>query len=110
MTTRKGESPRTWFRSDRVFRAGGEWFFHTREGVALGPYEKRSEANADAERLTAILAEASAQEARDIVMAFVLGDVRDVDGRDAALAQTLFECEVAWLLADESDRSVTGRL
>ena len=110
MITRKGEPLRTWFRSDRVFRAGGEWFFHTREGVALGPYETQAEARLDADRLASILAEDTAREARDIVMAFVLGGDGDAEEREATLAQTLFDCEVAWLLAEESDGSLANRL
>ena len=110
MKTRRGEQPRTWFRSDRVFLAGGQWFIYTREGVSLGPYGQRGEARADAERLTSILADASSDEARDIVMAFVLGAGGDPDERDAAVSQTLFDCEVAWLLADECDGSVGYRL
>jgi hypothetical protein len=78
--------------------------------VALGPYAERSEANADADRLASILTEASPEEARDIVMAFVLGESRDPDERDAAVSQTLFECEVAWLLADECDGSAAHQL
>jgi hypothetical protein len=32
---------RTWFRTERVFHAGGHWYFSTREGFDMGPYGDR---------------------------------------------------------------------
>ena len=46
---RQNEETRTWFRSDRVFLSDGKWFFHTREGVDLGPYESQFEAEIEAQ-------------------------------------------------------------
>lgn len=54
---RKDESPRTWFRSDRVFLSDGQWFFHTREGVDVGPYESQFEAEIEAGMLKELLRE-----------------------------------------------------
>jgi hypothetical protein len=48
LAARSNEQPRTWFRSERVFNANGAWFFRTREGVDLGPYESRPEAEIEA--------------------------------------------------------------
>ena len=45
---RQNEQSRTWFRSDRVFLSDGKWFFHTREGVDVGPYESQFEAEIEA--------------------------------------------------------------
>lgn len=43
MTTppRKGETPSGQVpdRSDRVFQKDGYWYFHTREGVQIGPFD-----------------------------------------------------------------------
>ena len=57
MDYRKDEPPKTWFRSDRVFRADGQWFFHTREGIAVGPYKTRFEAEIDPQASANALAE-----------------------------------------------------
>lgn len=72
MSNRRHERPRTWFRSDRFFRSNEHWYFHTREGMAVGPYRTRFEAEIDAGRLMALLRdtpEAWAQRAiRDFMM------------------------------------------
>lgn len=44
MTSREGESEKTWFRSDRFFCEEGKWFFTTRENTVEGPYDSRAEA------------------------------------------------------------------
>ncbi|WP_198292182.1 DUF6316 family protein [Teredinibacter turnerae] len=45
MNVRRGESEdRVWYRSERFFRADGQWYFSTREGVEVGPYPSRSSA------------------------------------------------------------------
>ena len=49
------EEARTWFRSDRFFRSNDNWYFHTREGTAVGPYRSRFDAEIDAGRLLALL-------------------------------------------------------
>ena len=38
---RKGESGNAPDRSDRVFKRGDYWYFHTREGVQVGPFDSR---------------------------------------------------------------------
>ena len=47
MTVRRGESRPFPFRSERVFYAGGEWYYTTREGSDRGPYNSREEAEAE---------------------------------------------------------------
>ncbi|MAX55897.1 MAG: hypothetical protein CL537_10385 [Alcanivoracaceae bacterium] len=37
---------RTWFRSDRFFSQGPNWYFSTRENTVEGPYDSRLEAEA----------------------------------------------------------------
>ncbi len=54
---RQHEDPKTWFRSDRVFLSDGQWFFHTREGVDVGPYESQFEAEIEAGMLKELLRE-----------------------------------------------------
>lgn len=38
------QSARTWFRSDRFFNEGPNWYFTTRENTVEGPYATREEA------------------------------------------------------------------
>lgn len=35
---------RVWFRSDRIFKDNGSWYFQTREGTLEGPFHDRSSA------------------------------------------------------------------
>ncbi len=51
MDGRKNETPKLWFRSDRVFRSDGNWFFYTREGVEVGPYNTQFEAEVESSLL-----------------------------------------------------------
>ena len=69
---RRHDGDSTWFRSDRVFGAGDQWYFHTREGVDIGPYETRCEAEIEAAMLRALLADAVPAEALPIIREFVL--------------------------------------
>ena len=54
---REHEKLKTWFRSDRVFLSDSRWFFHTREGVDVGPYESQFEAEIEAGMLKELLRE-----------------------------------------------------
>jgi len=44
---RKGEEGHSPFRSERVFNVGTEWYFATREGKDMGPFESKSDATAE---------------------------------------------------------------
>ena len=44
MTVRDGEEDKNWFRSDRVFTAQDKYYFTTREGVDIGPFDSREAA------------------------------------------------------------------
>ncbi len=46
-TVRRGENIPFPFRSERVFHAGGKWYFTTREGADHGPYETKEWAEAE---------------------------------------------------------------
>lgn len=54
---RKGEGDKTWYRTDRCFRVGEDWYIATREGKDIGPFKSRVTAERSAERLIAILSE-----------------------------------------------------
>lgn len=41
---RLGEEDKHWFRCDRFFLIGNQWFFSTREGKDVGPYDSREQA------------------------------------------------------------------
>jgi hypothetical protein len=44
-SVRKGEAEKHWFRSDRFFKVGNDWFFTTRENRDVGPYTTQPEAS-----------------------------------------------------------------
>ncbi len=102
MANRKGEEPRTWFRSQRVFRVDGDWFIHTREGIAVGPYSDRFSADVDAEMLRSLLVGASEAEAFRIINAFVDNGGNITTG---AAAEAVRSSEVADLLRDDEEIS-----
>jgi hypothetical protein len=56
MPSRAGEPDTTRFRSSLVFPAHGKYFFSTREGVDVGPFETREDAQLNSTRLRLILA------------------------------------------------------
>lgn len=72
--SRNAEQSRVWFRSERVFFSGeSQWYFQTREGVDVGPYESQFEAEIEAGLLKELLSECSdAQEVRAVIREFVL--------------------------------------
>lgn len=53
--TRSGEQHPVRFRTNRFFNAGGRWYFTTREGIDVGPYDTRAAAERDAGRLIQLL-------------------------------------------------------
>lgn len=44
MKMRTGEPEKTWFRTERFFTIGSEWFVATREGTQVGPFLSRQAA------------------------------------------------------------------
>jgi len=55
---RAGESNKTWSRSDRVFSIGMAWFIATREGIDIGPFNSKKEAQQHTNRVVSLLSEA----------------------------------------------------
>lgn len=47
MDCRKGEQNQGWFRSQRFYRAGGDWYFTTRDHCERGPFMSREEAEGE---------------------------------------------------------------
>ncbi|MEM9620154.1 MAG: DUF6316 family protein [Pseudomonadota bacterium] len=45
---REGEKYRVWYRGDRIFRMNGQWYFHTREGMDVGPFSCQFDAEMEA--------------------------------------------------------------
>ena len=62
--SRSGESARMWFRSDRCFAVGDQWYFLTREGIDVGPYDSKLEAETEARRLVRLLKKCETDEQR----------------------------------------------
>lgn len=52
---RQNERPKLRFRTDRIFHSENDWFFHTREGVDVGPYSSKFDAEVEAALLQAVL-------------------------------------------------------
>jgi len=100
MPNRRDEEPKTWFRSKRVFRVDGEWFIHTREGIAVGPYNERFAADVDAEMLKSLLVGVEESEAHIIIRKFMQGGAHNLveDNNSEAVVDA---DEVASLLDDE---------
>ena len=70
---RNNEKTKTWFRSERVFLSNEQWFFHTREGVDVGPYDSQFEAEIEAGMLKELLREREhGEQCMDVIREFVL--------------------------------------
>jgi hypothetical protein len=66
MNNRKNDQPgnrKTYFRSDRVFRSNGTWYFHTREGIDVGPFQSEFEAQVESSILKNILSQSKNRDA-----------------------------------------------
>src|SRR6056297_576803 len=79
MANRRNEQERTWFRSDRFFRSNERWYFHTREGMAVGPYKTRFEAEIDVGMLMAQLKDAPEGQVCRVIRDFIMGSGGDFD-------------------------------
>src|SRR5262245_50640076 len=64
---RKNEPVKTWFRSHRIFRSNEFWYFHTREGIDVGPFNSEFEAQVESSILKHVLNNAA--DAKDAVAA-----------------------------------------
>jgi len=70
---RRREALKTWFRSTSVFNSNGQWYFHTREAIEVGPYESRFEAELEAGLLRELLKSLSPdQSPEEVIREFVM--------------------------------------
>ena len=72
---RLGERALRWFRRERVFASGGSWYFRTREGIDVGPYGSRFEAEIEADILVARLGHEASLPSLMVIRAFLLESV-----------------------------------
>ena len=79
MEFRKNEDPRLWFRSERLFRCNGHWYFHTREGFAVGPYPSRVAAEVDSGLLIEKLRNTPVDQALVVIRDFIMGMGGELD-------------------------------
>ncbi|NKC01143.1 MAG: hypothetical protein GKR90_21970 [Pseudomonadales bacterium] len=56
---RYGEDPKKWYRSKRFYQVDGVWFFSTREGLDVGPFDSESDAQKHSEKLKSLLIKCS---------------------------------------------------
>lgn len=68
---RSGELQRSWIRSERFFQMNGVWFFSTREGIDVGPFDSEAEAKKHERNLVAELTRTrSSEEAHRAIYAY----------------------------------------
>ena len=103
---RKHEAGRTWYRSDRVFCSNGAWYFHTREGVDVGPYSTQFDAEIEADVLMQRLRQAPIERYNELIRSHVL-DAECTSGtlNSAAFTDYVVETGGIELLRKESQTS-----
>lgn len=72
MDYRNNEPARLWFRSERFFRCDGSWYMYTREGIMVGPYETRFDAEVDGGRLISRLRHTPNESAQRVIRDFLM--------------------------------------
>jgi len=71
MPSRVGEPEKMRFRGSHVFPAGGKWYFNTREGIDVGPFDSRADAEINSTRLRLVLTKIDDPElARTVIARF----------------------------------------
>jgi hypothetical protein len=79
MKSRQNEPPKLWFRSQRCYRTNGQWYFHTREGLSVGPYATLQDAEADATLLISQLRGTPIARTVAVVREFILNSGGEFD-------------------------------
>ena len=79
MQCRQGETPKMWFRSDRYYRCNERWYFNTREGIPVGPYLLRAEAENDSELLLRLLRNHAPESSRQVIRDFLMRTGGEID-------------------------------
>lgn len=75
MRYRRGESAALWFRTGRVFRVDGQWYFYTREGIDVGPYATEMEAGIEADLLVQRIKDVPFEDTSRAIRDFAFGSV-----------------------------------
>ena len=83
---REGESPRLWYRRNRLFKSDGQWYFHTREGVDVGPYKT----DFDAEVESSLLKQKLKQCAHEDISRIISDHLLDTHGGAGGLNTAFF--------------------
>jgi hypothetical protein len=76
MDHRRNEPAKTRFRSHRIFRANEHWYFHTREGIDVGPFRSEFEAQVEASILKHVLKDSASSAAAIAAIREFLLDAR----------------------------------
>lgn len=82
MDYRNNESPQLWFRSERFFRSDGHWYMFTREGIMVGPYVTRFDAEIDGGRLIARLRHTPNERTHNVIRDFLMDSGGAMDYRN----------------------------
>ena len=65
---RGGETYKRWYRAERFFQVDGVWFFATREGIDVGPFDSEADAKNHERQLVSLLIKAkSVEEACQVI-------------------------------------------
>ena len=75
LEVRAGEALGFWRRSQRVFDSGNHWYFRTREGIDVGPYSTRFEAEVEADLLKHKLQGGGDEHPSETIRSFMLDSV-----------------------------------
>jgi hypothetical protein len=75
LEVRAGEALSFWRRRERVFESAGHWYFRTREGIDVGPYRTRFEAEVEADLLKHRLQGIEAENAQAVIRSFMMESV-----------------------------------
>ena len=100
-TPRKSEPAKLWYRSERIFSSNGHWYFATREGIDVGPFESMSLAEVEVGLLTKKLRRSTDVEAMAHIKSILLeaescsGDLRSNDFVDYVVEMTFEEAKAA---------------
>lgn len=86
LPVRHGEPARLWYRSDRIFCVDSAWYFHTREGLDVGPYRCQFDAELEADLLLQKLRQTPQAQIRQVIRNHML----DTQGGAGALNTRAF--------------------
>ena len=74
---RSGEQNQLWYRCERIFKWDEGWYFHTREGVDVGPYRTQFDAEIEAGLLIQVLSQTESENVRKVINAHLMNNTGD---------------------------------